>query len=95
MAVACTVICLVGIIQVTAYYYPAMHTPHNYSVSGCDHPDVLDNDLALHHTHLDKKYQCNMKYLLASNTQTEFHVQRLKVGLCKQTLFSGLPYQPQ
>ena len=76
------------------HYYPAMHTPYNYSVSGCDHPDVLDNDLALHRTHLDQKYWRNMNYLLASNTQTEFRVRRLEVGLCKQTLFSGLPYQP-
>ena len=35
------------------HYYPTMHTPHNYTVSGCDHPDILDNDLASHCSHLD------------------------------------------
>ena len=39
------------------HYYPAMHTPHNYTVSGCNHPDVLDNDLALHRSLLDQKYR--------------------------------------
>ena len=76
------------------HYYPAMNTPQNYTVSGCDHADVLDSDLALHRTQIDQKYQRNLNYLLASNTQTEFRVRRLEVGLCKQTLFSGLPYQP-
>ena len=76
------------------HYYPAMLMPHNYTVSGCEHSDILDNDLAAHCTHLDLKYQRNLDYLLAANTQSDFHVWRLEVGLCKQTLFSGLPYQP-
>ena len=76
------------------HYYPAMHVPHNYTVSGCDHPDILDNNLASYCSQLDQKYCRNLAYLLAANTQTEFRVRRLKVGLCKQTLFSGLPHQP-
>ena len=39
------------------HYYPAMLISHNYTVLGCDHPDVLDNNLAAHHNHLDQKYQ--------------------------------------
>ena len=76
------------------HYYPAMHIPHQYAVAGCDHPDVSDNDLAMHCSHLDKKYRRNLDYLLAAHTQAEFRTQRLEVGLCKQTLFSGLPHQP-
>ena len=76
------------------HYYPAMLTLHDYTVLGCDHSDVLDNNLAAHCNHLDQKYRQNLDYLLTANTQTEFHVRRLEVGLCKQTLFSGLPYQP-
>ena len=76
------------------HYYPAMLIPHDYTVLGCDHPDVLDNDLAAHRNHLDHKYQQNLAYLLAANTQTDFRIRRLEVGLCKQTLFSGLPCQP-
>ena len=75
-------------------HYPAMLTPHGYTVLGCDHPNVLDNNLAAHRNHLDHKYQRNLAYLLAANTQTEFHIRRLEVGLCKQTLFSSLPCQP-
>ena len=76
------------------HYYPAMLMPHNYTVPGCEHSDILDNDLAAHCTHLDLKYQRNLDYLLAANTQLDFHIRRLEVGLCKQTLLSGLPYQP-
>ena len=76
------------------HYYPAMHIPHNYTVSGCDHPDILDNNLASYRSQLDQKYRRNLAYLLAANTQAEFRVRHLEVGLCKQTLFSGLPHQP-
>ena len=71
-----------------------MLTPHEYTVLSCDHPNVLDNNLAVHHNHLDHKYQQNLAYLLTANTQTEFRIWRLEVGLCKQTLFSSLPCQP-
>ena len=54
------------------HYYPAMHIPHQYAVAGCDHPDVSDNDLAMHRSHLDKKYRRNLDYLLAAHTQAEF-----------------------
>ena len=76
------------------HYYPAMLTPHNYTVLGCDHSDVLDNNLAAYRNHLNQKYQQNLDHLLTANTQTEFRIWHLEVGLCKQTLFSSLPYQP-
>ena len=76
------------------HYYPAMLTPYQYTVVGCNHPDVSNNDLATHQSNLDQKYRQNLVYLLTAATQAEFCTRCLEVGLCKQTLFSGLPHQP-
>ena len=76
------------------HYYPAMHRPDNYTVAGCCHPDVRNVDLGRYRSQLDQKYICNITKLLAATTLADYRTQRLEVGLCKQTLFSGMPYQP-
>jgi hypothetical protein len=76
-----------------SHYYPVMKLPHEYTVSGCCHLDVSINDLASYRKDLPRKYSENIKYLLASDSQTAYRARRLDVGLCKQTLFSGLPVQ--
>ena len=76
------------------HYFPAMNLPHNYTVSGCSHPDIQDKDLGVYHINLDQKYCQNLAHLLSACTQAEYCVRCLEVGLCKQTLFSGLPHQP-
>ena len=77
------------------HYYPAMNRPHNYDVEGCSHPDVSDEDLDAFQKSLPRKYKDNLDCLLAgSTTLTDYRALRLVLGLCKQTLFSGLPCQP-
>ena len=76
------------------HYFPAMNLPQNYTVSGCCHPDIQDKDLGVYRVNLDQKYRQNLAHLLSARTQAEYRARRLEVGLCKQTLFSGLPRQP-
>ena len=76
------------------HYYPAMHRPDNYKVAGCSHPDIRNEDLSGCRIHLNQKYKRNLEFLLCANTQGEYCTRRLAVGLCKQTLFNGLPHQP-
>ena len=75
-------------------YYPAMNRPDNYDVEGCGHPDISDEDLESLREGLPEKYRENMTFLLAASTQTDFKTLRLALGLCKPTIFSGLPCQP-
>ena len=77
-----------------SHYYPAMNLPENYDVDGCGHPDVSDDDLEMFREGLPEKYAQNLDCLLTANTQTDFKTLRLALGLCKQTIFSGLPCQP-
>jgi hypothetical protein len=73
------------------HYYPAMHRPHNYQIAGSSHPDITNRELGLYRINLDQKYQKNLKFLLEADTDVEFQARRLSLGLCKQTLFNGLP----
>jgi hypothetical protein len=76
------------------HYYPAMQLPRNYTLAGSCHPDVNEANLVRYRSRLARKYKQNMEFLLSSSTQAEFYLRRLATGLCKQTLFSGLPRQP-
>jgi hypothetical protein len=71
-----------------------MALPQNYEVPGCLHPDITVDDLHEQRVDLPWKYSENMTFLLAANTQAEYRVNRLATGLCKQTLFHGMPHQP-
>ena len=75
------------------HYYPVMKLPHAYSVNNCCHVDVSVNDLSLYRKNLPWKYEQNIKHLLGSDSEKQFRERRLEFGLCKQTLFSGLPVQ--
>ena len=78
-----------------SHYYPAMNHPHNYNVEGCSHPDVSDEDLDPVQKSLPRKYKDNLDCSLAgSTTLTDYRALCLVLGLCKQTIFSGLPCQP-
>jgi hypothetical protein len=76
------------------HYYPIMNRPSNYDVDGCCHPDILDEDLEKFQTGLPGKYKQNLGLLLATKSQTDYKAMCLALGLCKQTIFSGLPCQP-
>ena len=77
-----------------SHYYPVMKMPHNYEVEGCCHPDITGNDLATYRSELPQKYTANIAHLSGARTQAEFRARRLDIGLCKQTLFTGLPHLP-
>ena len=77
-----------------SHYFPAMSRPENYSVARSCHPDVTPADLGKYRRDLPRKYKMNIHFLLGATTQRNFAARRLAVGLCKQTLFSGLPRQP-
>ena len=77
-----------------SHYYPVMNRPVNYNIQGCNHPDISNKDLEEYRSGLPRKYNENIKFLLEANTQADFKMRRLESGLCRQTLFSGLPHQP-
>lgn len=54
----------------------------------------MDDDLEKYQTGLPGKYKQNLELLLAAKTQTNDKAMHLALGLCKQTLFSGMPCQP-
>jgi hypothetical protein len=76
------------------HYYPAMNCPHDYDIDRCCHPDISDANLKEFQVGLPGKYKQNMDCLLATRTTADYKLWRLTLGLCKQTLFSSLPYQP-
>ena len=76
------------------HYYPAMNCPHNYTVDGCCHPDISDDNLEEFREDLPDKYKRNLECLLGATTKAEYKLMRLNLGISKQTLFSGLPCQP-
>ena len=76
------------------HYYPAMCRPHNYDVAGCNHPDIHSGDLGTYRGQLNHKYSQNLNFLLSARTQGDYQNRRCEMGLCKQTLFTGLPRQP-
>jgi hypothetical protein len=70
-----------------------MNIPHSYNVSGCCHPDIQDKDPGMCHVNLDQKNIIKTwpTFYLPAPRLNMWH---LKVGLCKQTLFSSLPRHP-
>src|SRR6266404_4276510 len=76
-----------------SHYYPTMNCPIDYAVANCVHPDVTDDDLAECRDQLPVKYAQNINFLLGARTQADYRQRQLDLGLCKQTLFSGLPLQ--
>ncbi|KAG6809463.1 hypothetical protein H0H92_016147 [Tricholoma furcatifolium] len=61
---------------------------HNYNITGCDHDDVPAHIV----NPVDpKKYQESLKHVLNARTQAEYEYERRKTGICKPSIFSGLP----
>ena len=50
-------------------YYPALQKPDNYTVSGCDHDDILPGDISGGSA---EEYDINLTYLWASQNVTQF-----------------------
>lgn len=71
-----------------------MRCPDNYDVDGCCHLNIMNNALEDYQDGLVRKYDQNLKYLLGVSTLADHQMQHLAIGICKQTIFSGLPCQP-
>jgi hypothetical protein len=74
-------------------YYPVRFKPDNYTVDGCDHPDVDLNALltAFTSTESTRRYKENLAYVSQSRNPTEFKRRRLETGICKPSILLGLP----
>jgi hypothetical protein len=69
------------------HYYPALLKPNNYSVEGCDHPDIDVNNLPLPSV---QDYEQKLKYLMRSANETQYKKCRLETGISKPSIFLGL-----
>ncbi|KAG6835383.1 hypothetical protein H0H93_001990 [Arthromyces matolae] len=69
-------------------YYPMLSKPDNYTVAGCDHADVPPHIVKA----IDPiKYQRHLQQVLNARTQAEYEYLRRETGICKPSIFSGLP----
>ena len=76
------------------HYYLVMNCPLDYAVDGCCHPDISDDNLRKFQEDLPGKYKENLQCLLGASTQANYKTLCLALGICKPTIFSGLPCQP-
>ena len=90
LTATCQVVDAMGIVT-TTQLWPSLIS---YDIPGCSHPDISSGDLHSYRSELPRKYTENLRHLLAANSQAEYRARRLQVGLCKQTLFHGLPHLP-
>ena len=62
----------------------------NYSVAGCDHPDVMFAQLHKFCQNSSERYKANLQHLLSAQNPSQYNTRRLATGLSKQTIFSSL-----
>ena len=70
------------------HYFPAMLKPHNFTVAGCDHPDIDINNLP---SSSSAEYHRKIRTVIESPNQTQYITRHREAGLCKPTIFAGLP----
>lgn len=75
------------------HYYCARMKPTGFTMQGCDHNDVDLNTLLGSHNTKDSKvrYDHNLDHLMRAPNKTQYEKRRLDTGLCKPSIFSGLP----
>jgi len=71
----------------SSHYYPALLKPLDYTMAGCDHPDLSHFSTTTSHSH----YFTNLHFLLASPNDTQYKKRWLETGIVKPTIFLGLP----
>lgn len=71
----------------TSTYFPAALKPINYNVAGCNHGDI---DLRADRKPDPTRYQQDLVTVLASPNETKYQANRLKTGIVKPSIFSGL-----
>ncbi|RDX40842.1 hypothetical protein OH76DRAFT_1459357 [Lentinus brumalis] len=73
----------------TGYYYPAMLRPQN-ATQGCDAPDYSARDPLPDTRTTARRFKRALNYVLGSANLTEYRKRRLKTGIGKPSIFSGL-----
>ncbi|KAG6864055.1 hypothetical protein C0991_000548 [Blastosporella zonata] len=69
-------------------HYPVLAKPTDYTVVGCDHPDVPAHIVRP----IDpQRYREQLQLVLNARTQADYEYQRRETGICKPSIFSGLP----
>ncbi|KIY62599.1 hypothetical protein CYLTODRAFT_359858 [Cylindrobasidium torrendii FP15055 ss-10] len=74
-------------------YYPMRQKPDNYDVPGSAHDDVDLNDLLQSFSEDDreKRYLEELRLVMRSRDQADYHRNRLQTGIVGPTIFSALP----
>jgi hypothetical protein len=70
-----------------SHYYPALLKPVDYTMAGCDHPDLSHFSTTTSHSH----YFTHLRFLLASPNDAQYKKRRLETGIVKPTIFLGIP----
>ncbi|KAI0054683.1 hypothetical protein BV25DRAFT_1816712 [Artomyces pyxidatus] len=74
------------------HYYPACLKPDLYHIPGCDHDDVsLRSLIYVTSAETETRYKANLDVVVKSSNSTQYKKNRLETGICKPSLFSGLP----
>ena len=70
------------------HYYPVRLKPDEYTIAGCDHGDIPLSSLTSGST---QRYEENLRFLKNSPNTSQYQKRRKETGICKPTLFNGLP----
>ena len=71
------------------HYYPACLKPDNYDVAGCSHADIPIKSIGGTST---QEYQENLELVLSARNKAHYDLRQLETGICKPSIFSGLPF---
>jgi hypothetical protein len=69
------------------HYCPAMLKPHNYTIAGCDHPDISASDIRVNRSSV---YLENLEKLLKARNITHYAKLRKETGISRPSIVSGL-----
>ena len=70
------------------HYYPALKLPLDYTVAGCNHPNISAHNISSASV---VEYSTNLTYVMESCNKTQFENWHKEMGISKLTIFSGLP----
>lgn len=69
------------------HYFPALLKPADYAVRDCDHPDI---DVRNFPKPSRDQYLRNLHELVTSPNESNYRARRLKTGISKPSIFSGI-----
>ncbi|KAJ7017467.1 hypothetical protein C8F04DRAFT_1244092 [Mycena alexandri] len=76
-----------------SHYYPVRFKPDHYAVPGSNHPDIHLGPLLdeFDSQEAAARYTENVLHVGAAANTAQFEARRLETGICKPSIFSGLP----